>query len=83
LPLIVVGLYRLDTANKDGYMPNVPSKLCAHTGRVTSARKKLGAHINVPFKSDFAHSYTSLLIQMSSGEMLHNRNFKRTQTFKN
>jgi len=45
--------------------------------------RKLGAHRNVRFKNVFAHiSYTSLQIQMSSGEMVHKGNFMRTQTLK-
>ena len=42
------------------------------------------AHINVPSKNVFAHiSYTSFQIQMSSGKMLHKRNFMHIQTLKN
>jgi len=37
-----------------------------------------------PPKSFFAHiSYTSFQIQMSSGKMLHKRNFMRTLTVQN
>ena len=58
---------------------------CAHTQVVRRAHtRKLGAHINIPSRNVFAHiSYTSVQIQMSSGKMLHKRNFMRTQTLKN
>jgi len=46
--------------------------------------RKLGEHINVPSKNGFAHIlYTSVQIQISSGKMLHKRNFMRTQTLEN
>ena len=67
-------------------MNNIPSKLwvctCAQVLRLVHTRK-LGAHINVPSKNAFAHiSYMSFQIQMSSGKVLHKRNFMCTQTLK-
>src|SRR6218665_722810 len=58
--------------------------MCARTQVVRRAHtRKLGAH-KCSLQKCFSHiSYTSFPFQMSSGEMLHNRNFLHTQTLKN
>jgi len=67
------------------------AQVCAHTGRETSAHKKTWsahkcAHINVkghPKMFSAYISYMSFQIQLSSGKMLHKRNFMHMETLKN
>jgi len=46
--------------------------------------RKLGAHINISFKSGIAHiSYTSFHVQINSGKIMHKRNVMHTEILKN
>jgi len=59
------------------------ARVRAHTGHETSASKKTWSAHKCFLKNGFANiSYTSLHIQINSDEMLHKRNFMRTQTLK-
>jgi len=67
------------------------ARVHAHIGRETSHghqdvrahTRKLGVHINIPSRNVFTPiSYMSFQIQISSGKMLHKRNFMCTQTLK-
>ena len=60
------------------------ARVCVRTQVVRQAHaRKLGAHINVPFKNGFPHIlYMPVQIQINSGKMLHKRNFMCTHTLK-